>query len=181
MGGLPNRRKCFNGAKNWFLGWYSSREISVMLSDLPFRVKLAAITDHGRAKEGEYTLLQLGNQHYLQYSHRDAVNDVSNDAVTITLAEQQGQPQKGTRILKEIDGHTSRFSIPNFEGSGSTVVIEFCSKVRAFNQNLAADHVVLSIFLDGNVQGSRCDEDDEDDEGECGSIPYLVALGLCGK
>ena len=149
-------QRCFNGAKNWYLGWYDDKHKEVSLNQLPFTGKLSAFLDYSLAKTDENVVVKLGTNHYLQYSHKDEVNAVGRDAVTVATSSTVESPQHQTRLLAEIDEFEPSFTITDFEGAGSDVVIELCSRTLAQDQQTDSDVAMISIFLDDGVQHSGC-------------------------
>ncbi len=93
-------RMCFNPAKNWQLGWYSSKQIEVdpnSLSTEPTSFLLNGITDYGDASSGAYVVIKVGD-FYIGYNKKASFNDqVIEGANQLLVVEKLGGPTTSTK------------------------------------------------------------------------------------
>jgi Gametolysin peptidase M11 len=140
-------RKCFNGYNSWKLGWYASRHVTVNpLTDGNRLVKLATFVDAATAASDEYVVLNIANQYYLVYNLAKDFNvdtEQKKNQVTITQTT-----VNGTNSLAGLSAG-SQYVVPNFGGSGRTLVIAACRSAAASRVGGGGSEVmVLSIALD---------------------------------
>lgn len=124
--------KCFNGIKNWQLGWFSDRSVEVSSSS-PTKVNLASFVDADSTTSEHTVLVKVDGKYYIQYNRAKGMNSETGAAanmVTIVTAV-----TSGSRLVGQIDTSNSRFTGDN------DLVVEVCSK----NSNSGIDSVVLSI------------------------------------
>lgn len=124
--------KCFNGIKNWQLGWYGDRAVEVSSSS-PTKVNLASFVDVASTTSEQAVLLKVDNKYYVQYNRAKGMNSETGDAankVTIVTSV-----SSGSRLVGQIDTSNSRFSGDN------DLVIEVCSK----DSSSGIESMVLSI------------------------------------
>lgn len=144
---------CFNGHKNWLLGWYSDRALSFYPNNA-WGGRLYAFVDYNRTPENAYVVIRVRDL-YLQYNRARRFNSATQERqnqVTITRgpnAESKstllGGVALGTSATKPV------FRVPNFAGTGHSLVIEACEQVYG-----PPDYVRLSIYLDNGTQKSTC-------------------------
>jgi Gametolysin peptidase M11 len=139
-------RKCFNGYNSWKLGWYASRHGTVNpLSDGNRLVKLATFVDAATAASDEYVVLNIADQFYLVYNlARDFNVDTEQKKNQVTIT----QPTvNGTNSLAGLSAG-SEYVVPNFGGSGRTLVIAACRSAASGVGGGGSEVMVLSIALD---------------------------------
>jgi hypothetical protein len=86
--GTPS--KCYNGYKNWNLGWYQGRRESVSTSKV---IRLVAFVDFQKAAANEPVLVQVNSKFYIQYNRAKSFNsqtDLHRDKVTVTTTQSNG-------------------------------------------------------------------------------------------
>ena len=135
-------RKCFNGYKNAQMGWYHDRELEVADPSTPQLVNLAAFADYDLAKTTQPVLINVGGYH-IQYNRAKRANletEEKRDQVTIT----HNQPGYSLSVAGlDVNG---RHEIPNFQGTGRSLVVEVCTKEDGGLHG--ADTATVSIGLD---------------------------------
>ena len=124
-------RKCFNGHKNWVLGWYAGRRESVTGSK---KIRLAAFTDVNKATASEPVVVQVDGKFYLQYNRQETFNfqtdlHVNKVSVTGVLSDGRSDSLAGLGV-----GETYT--------NGGTV-IKVCSAVSGGTN--AADVMIVAI------------------------------------
>jgi hypothetical protein len=122
--------KCYNGHKNWLLGWYQNKRLSVSGSA---KVRLAALVDSSLAGSNEYVLLNVQNKIFLQYNRAKKHNletGLAKDEVTVTVPLNDGRSNQDA-ALKVGESY-----------SGGGTVIRVCSAETTAN---GADVVVVAI------------------------------------
>lgn len=101
--GLPNR--CFNGHKNWLLGWFQDKTTTVDINDGAWTGNVAAFTQYDKARQEDFIIVNVGDL-YLQYNRADKFNVLTGDKPNqITIV--QGQSPDERSILL---GSVSRIS-----------------------------------------------------------------------
>eukprot|EP00545_Synedropsis_sp_CCMP1620_P004824 CAMPEP_0119015502 /NCGR_PEP_ID=MMETSP1176-20130426/11150_1 /TAXON_ID=265551 /ORGANISM="Synedropsis recta cf, Strain CCMP1620" /LENGTH=782 /DNA_ID=CAMNT_0006968801 /DNA_START=57 /DNA_END=2405 /DNA_ORIENTATION=+ len=146
MGISSNSLKCFNGAKNWYTGWFENEQADIS-QELPFEGNLYTYVDLAKPHAGPMLLrlkadANLGGFLYLEYNRQkdhNAGTGELGDTVTIVHTDNL----QGTSYLK---GSVSLYK-PGFEISG--YVFYACS-VNA-NEGASADYVTMSIFESGGL------------------------------
>ena len=148
--------KCFNGASNSKLGWFSDRaeELDLMnsgLMKLGAKVNLAAFSEVGRPDDTDPALIKVG-PYSLQYNYASEYNsgtEILRNTVTVSHAE----PGK-TVVHKEglVPGGAA-FVKTNFEGTGKTLRIDACERVSGNSFKPTAMKIGISL----GQSGSPCD------------------------
>jgi hypothetical protein len=148
-------RKCFNGYKNWQLGWYKERQLvldSISSFDEGHLVKLASFVDFRRADYDENVLVIVANELYLVFNLAMDFNidtEEKRNQVTITSPGESGS--ESLAGLKEQES----YRVSNFQNSNKELVIEICTRDRG---KLGAYMMWVSIAF----EKSLCNEVDTD-------------------
>merc|ERR1712232_221058 len=91
--GTPERDwplKCFNGHKNWLLGWYESRHYTIDPDPLVHGaklLKLAAFVDYNMTNWSDHVIINVADTYFLLYNRATKFNihtEEKRDQVTIT-------------------------------------------------------------------------------------------------
>ena len=174
-------RRCFNGEKNYLLGWYSDRvaEVNIMEREQPWKGSLVAFTDYDKSEENEVVLVRINgaldnrempHPYYVQFNraegfHRDTQR-LQNMIVTVKGYSFGRIPTFGSYVVptaggggialdtnewRYVPGPPSRQRIENFANSGDALVIDIC-----FQGYGNKDYAVISIHLDDGIQQSAC-------------------------
>jgi len=144
---------CFNGHKNYLLGWYADRTIT-FYPDKAWSGLLYAFVDYNRTPEGSFVVVRVRDL-YLQYNRARRFNSGTQERknqVTITRgpsADSQSSLLGG--IALGTSATSDVFRVPNFVGTGHSLVIEACEQHYG-----PPDYVRLSIYLDNGTQKSTC-------------------------
>jgi Gametolysin peptidase M11 len=139
-------RKCFNGQKNWMLGWYSQRSLTIdPFAMQPTLVKLATFVDYDKAQADEPVLVNVANTYYVQYNVAKGFNiDVNEKQNQLTVTEEgpSGSESRGGLSVGGV------FEIENFLFSGRNLVIQACTLINGTEN---AEVMVVSIGMDESV------------------------------
>lgn len=144
---------CFNGHKNWLLGWYSDRTVSFYPHNA-WSGRLYAFVDYNRTPQNSFVVIRVRDL-YLQYNRARRFNSATQERgnqVTITRgpsADSQSRLLGGVALGTTKTNHV--FRVSNFAGTGHSLVIEACEQVYG-----PPDYVRLSIYLDDGTQQSTC-------------------------
>ena len=147
-------RKCFNGYKNWQLGWYEERQLSLESTsfDEGHLLKLASFVDFQRADYDEHVLIIVANELYLEFNLARDFNidtEEKRNQVTITAPGESGS--ESLAGLKEQEA----YRVSNFQNSNKELVVEVCTRDRG---KLGAYMMWISIAFGKSL----CDEVEAD-------------------
>ena len=155
--GAAGHKSCFNGSKNWFLGWHSDRNFNLDASQLPSSTKLIPFTQYNLGASDERVVLKIGD-YYIQYNKFESFNTnvgMNRNTATITLSTTAGKPNGPTNAIGAVDQHWPEFRVSNFENTGFELVIEHCEGVLGID-GTSADGLLISLYLDDGLQTSQC-------------------------
>ena len=142
-------RKCFNGEKNWKLGWYSSRTESLDLGAAPLLYNLAAFVDYDKTVASEPVLINVADSLFVQYNRAKGFNVDTEDKqnmITITETQAAGSNSRGGLAVGD------QLVFDNFNDSGSHLVIEACQSRTG--SNAETDVMVVSVGFGASLCGS---------------------------
>lgn len=148
-------RKCFNGYKNWQLGWYKDRQLnldSTSSFDEGHLLKLASFVDFSRTDYDEYVLIVVANEFYLAFNLAMDFNidtEEKRNQVTVTASGESGS--ESLAGLKEQES----YRVANFQNSNKELVIEVCTRDRG---KLGSYMMWISIAFDKSI----CDQVEAD-------------------
>ena len=134
--GAPD--KCYNGQKNWQLGWYQGRRQFVTNGTV---VRLVAFVDYKKAASNETVVVNVNNKYYLQYNRAKSFNYQTNmymDKVTVT-----GMLGNGNSIVLAGLGVLESYSI------GDTF-IQVCSSETGSN-----GRDIMIVAINGACPGTQ--------------------------
>jgi len=150
--------KCFNGHKNWILGWYKSRLITVdPLREGSRLVKLAAFVDFEKTSfiRGEYVLANIIDTFFLQFNRAKGFNrdtEEKRNQVTVTEAMHGGSENRAGLKVGEsyfsagpLSAYTGTASSSDEGGNHAKLVIEVCESLPADSALNTPDIVTVSI------------------------------------
>jgi hypothetical protein len=139
-------RKCFNGLKNWQLGWYQSRQLALdNLFEEGHVVKLAAFVDFDRTAPDEPVVANVADELYLEYNLATSFNadtEEKQNEVTITTPGETGSEGLAGLNVKGL------YKVSNFRNSGHELVIEVCKRDKGV---LGANMMVVSVAYDKSL------------------------------
>lgn len=148
-------RKCFNGYKNWQLGWYKDRQLnldSTSSFDEGHLLKLASFVDYSRTDYDEYVLIVVANEFYLAFNLAMDFNidtEEKRNQVTVTASGESGS--ESLAGLKEQEF----YRVPNFQNSKKELVIKVCTRDRG---KLGSYIMWISVAFDKSI----CDQVEAD-------------------
>jgi len=144
--GTGSPAMCFNGHKNYVLGWYADKQITVSPgTGGAWSGKLVGFVDYTKAatSRNEYVLVVVG-QLYIQYNLAEGFNsEVKQKANMVTIATAPDTRSESSMMLS--------LSSNQFAVIGSYTV-EACAMVAS--TSTAPKYVTLSVRL--NTQSSTC-------------------------
>jgi Gametolysin peptidase M11 len=140
-------RKGFNGYNSWKFGWYSDRHYAVYpLTDGNKLVKMASFVDYSLANSGEYVVVNVNDQYYLQYNTMTGFNvETEQKQNQVTVTESQSS---GTNSLAGLSVGGSTFTISNYQSSGKTLTILACKTSTGAN---GASIMEISISMGNSM------------------------------
>jgi len=150
---------CYNPQKNWSLGWYKDRALSLTMTELPWGGNLAAYVDYDLTQSNQYVLINVGNsvpRLFIQYNRAKNMNtETRAERDKVVIVQDKGNPQSWfvSSIMVDDDTVSSIFRYNKFDGE-SDLVIEVCAATRG-----PPDLVRLSAHLDDGTQSSACNDD----------------------
>jgi len=136
--------KCFNGFKNYQLGWYSDRTVTVDPSQ-PHRFSLAAFVDYddSTSVDKHPVLLKVGD-YFIQYNRAKAFNSETEEAQDmVTITQDVSGGSRRVAELNENEGFNS-FSLDVSGASSGSVMVHVCER-RDGNGPNGVDEMVISI------------------------------------
>jgi hypothetical protein len=161
---------CFNPAKNWQLGWYESKRISINPeTDLPGPVVIGAKTEFILNGIDDYDYVDINNNddkyvvmkinhissydYYIGYNKKSGINSETQESanqVTITLklgTETSSQPSKRVASLNT----GSSELIPDFTDNGMDLEVKYVrlenNRDAIIEMSLVCDRVVFEIEI----------------------------------
>lgn len=122
--------QCFNPAKSWQLGWYSSQTLELdPLTDGPFAGTLVGVSDFEDVTSTRYVVLKIesGDRDlYVGYNRRKGINRGTQQGIDKILVVEQGEGYSQSYKLRQLSlGET--FTVSNFRSTDQNLVIRFTS------------------------------------------------------
>lgn len=152
-------KMCFNGAKSWYLGWYSSRHVTINPATKYYHGKLVGVNDYVRGltvKNKHHVVAKIGNL-FLIYNRKEGVNsEVASDGDKVTVVEQNGDQQQSWK-LAALD-QLQVYRKANWSGSRD-LVIQVCQKASG-----SPDYARVLVYLDGSGSNPTCNSPLTNDE-----------------
>lgn len=153
--------KCFNGHKNYMLGWFADKTITVNITEGSWGGNIAGLTSYDVIRPEDYMLVNVGDL-YLQFNRANKFNQFSKDfknQVTIVRGTAPDQRSNLLGAVSQINEYlfATEHRVENFQGTGSDLVIEACEQqyLAKISPDLP-DFVRVSIYLDNGEQSSEC-------------------------
>jgi hypothetical protein len=122
--------QCFNPAKNWQLGWYSTQSVEIdPLSVGNFVGTLVGIDDFDDTPSSQYVVLKIENGHtdlFVGYNRRKGINRGTQQGIDKVLIVEQGEGYSTSVKLAQLSvGET--YTVANYQGLGDDLSITFTS------------------------------------------------------
>ncbi len=122
--------QCFNPAKNWQLGWYSSQAVEIdLLSQGDFVGTLVGVDDFEDTPSSRYVVLKIENGDtdlYVGYNRRKGINRGTQQAIDKVLIVEQGDDYSPSMKLGQLSVG-GIFTVVDYRGSGNKLSITFTS------------------------------------------------------
>jgi len=124
-------KKCLNGAKSWYTGWYSKGHVRLDPFQNFFDGKLVGVAEYDK-REGSKVLIKIvghddGNDYFISFNRKVGMNAGSTEdgdkvIITSNKSRRSGAISKKRKALSAGDSYV----IANFGGSGKklTVLVE---------------------------------------------------------
>jgi hypothetical protein len=152
---------CFNGAKSWWLGWYSEtgkeghEEVSPAVNS--WEGKLVGIDDYitnnGFDDSNHRVILKVKTEStssafpdlYVMFNRKKGVNaEVAGFGDTVTVVSQFKEAAAQSWLIATLDATTDTFWNADFDGSGSNLVVQVCEIVYG-----TPDYARVIVYLQG--------------------------------
>jgi hypothetical protein len=122
---------CFNAAKSWDFGWYSSRHVVINPTNGYFHGLFIGIDDFlNTVTSSNYNVVGKVGDYYLMYNRKKGVNSqVQGDGDTVTIIRQpsSGSVSWNEGQLIEASG-SDTFVKAGWGGTGKDLVIKVCER-----------------------------------------------------
>lgn len=137
---------CFNAAKNWQLGWYSSKSTEVSVASSAWRGRLYGYSEYANAPG--HVLVKVGDDIFLQFNKITSINkDTEEGRNEIAIARSSVTRNSRSQFLGILGTTGSMHTIENYS-NGSPLLIEVCTIAQSEN---GLDYFDLVIRLDSQV------------------------------
>lgn len=155
--------KCFNGHKNYLLGWYADKTITVNVTEGSWVGTIAGLTNYDVIRPEDYMIVNVGDL-YLQFNRANKFNLFTHDDPNQITIVRGPAPNAQSELLGSVS-QVNKYLFPtvhrieNFQVMGSDLVIEACEQkyLSRISTDLP-DIIRVSIYLDDGVQSSSCNE-----------------------
>lgn len=143
-------KMCFNAAKTYYLGWYSSHHMTLTPSSSKKIVKLVSLGDiqtGKNANQGKLVLkLNSGSTHlYLNYNKAEGNNaGVVQHPNKVVVVKQNGRLEESQQMGAITNMQTLRLN--NWDGSGANLLV----KLENLGFENGADFASVSVRLEGS-------------------------------
>ena len=138
---------CFNGHKNYVLGWYADKQVSINpTANGPWSGKLVGFVDYTKAStsRNEYVLLALGPDLYIQYNLAEGFNSGTQEYGNKVTIVRAASSSSSSSLLVALTA--------NQTGAIDSFSIDVCALVAA--TATTPKYMLLSVRL--TTQGSVC-------------------------
>ena len=152
---------CFNSAKSWQLGWYSSRHATYNFFTGASTYRLIGLADHQNvnAASSDRVLIKLNTgsstDYYMSFNRQTGINSGTQEAgnrVLIQRADGEGTSYAESELLaKMVAGNT--YTLDNFDGSGYDLTVT----VNAINTSVSPGYADVTISA-GCTSNAECDD-----------------------
>lgn len=149
-------KMCFNPAKMWYLGWYSSYHHSINPLNDPYIGKLVPIDDVAKKNNllsvQDVVLKVQSNDDYvfIAYNRAKGANaQVVQEADTVVITRQQGQFSESL-FEGSISSSDTTHTINDWGSSGKQLVIKLCDINTTFQSN-SYDYAKIIVYVNGKT------------------------------
>jgi hypothetical protein len=123
--------QCFNPAKNWQLGWYSTQSIEIdpLSEDGGFVGTLVGVDDFDDTPSSRYVVLKIENGYtdlFVGYNRRKGINRGTQQGINKVLIVEQGEGYGPSLKLAQLSVG-GVYTVVNYRGLGSDLSITFTS------------------------------------------------------
>lgn len=154
--------KCFNGHKNWLLGWFNDKTATIDITKGAWTGNIAAFTHYDKVRPEDFIVVNVGDL-YLQYNRADKFNLFTGDKPNQITIVQGTSPDERSSLLGSVSlvarlpNYPQTHHIVNFQGSGFDLIIEACEQnyLSRISGDLP-DYIRVSVHLENGVQSSAC-------------------------
>jgi hypothetical protein len=154
--------KCFNGHKNWLLGWFNDKTTTIDINNGAWIGNIAAFTQYDKVRPEDFIIVNVGDI-YLQYNRADKFNIFTGDYPNqITIVKGTSPDERSNLLgsvsqLAQLARYPQTHHIANFQASGFDLIIEACEQnyLSRIHQNLP-DYIRVSVHLENGEQSSAC-------------------------
>jgi Gametolysin peptidase M11 len=132
-----NPLQCYNACNHWTLGWFQSKRLDLSSGvGAPMTIQVATFVDADQAGSGQYVIVKLPGNLYMQYNRAKEFNIGTRDMIDklAIVWDSSGSNQGDTSTVTGLD-----MSNPTYN-SGS-VVVQVCS----IQIGGSVDYMVVSI------------------------------------
>jgi hypothetical protein len=151
--------QCFNGAKSFFLGWYSQFSTTINPSTASWTGAMVGVDDFvtNAAVVGIHTVVakiedpSSAQDYYVMYNRAKGVNsgvvEYGNKVTVVQAANTATQSQQS--YIRANLGANQLYRVANFAGTGKDLVVQVCAMITG-----PPDVAQVLVYLDGvnNVQ-----------------------------
>jgi len=128
-------KMCFNAAKSWFFGWYSSRhaDLNPLNAYGNQELNLIGVNDfvNGQSSSEHTTIVRISGgteQLFMMYNKAEGVNSGTvMNADRVNIVTQPGFTEQSWTRATLSDGES--YTVNNFDGSGGKLVVKVCETV----------------------------------------------------
>jgi hypothetical protein len=124
---------CFNGAKNWQLGWYSDRHSVATPLDSTWQGQLVGVSDYGTSNSTQSVVLQIPTtslDYYVAYNRNTGINSgtVEGGNQVMITSRSVGTGYAPSSLVAKLNAGQEHV-ITNFNGSRISATIKVDSIV----------------------------------------------------
>ncbi len=139
---------CFNPAKTWHFGWYSSNHRTVSPLNSAFNGDLVGIDDVSKGRAGSRSVVVKidgdSNTYFLMYNRKKGINsEAIGGADQVVITKQNGSNQESSFV--EALGDKMEWTSNNFANSGRQLVVKLCYT----NDSSNGDTARVLIYIKG--------------------------------
>jgi len=148
-------RMCFNAAKSWWTGWYSSHHTTIDATAGGRDLNLVGIDDYlgGKIPTGANTVAKIGSNLYIIFNRQKGITDtVPEQPNKVTVIQQATEDYSQSWLLGGFDHTTGAFRSEGYSG-GYDLVIEVCDVVY---DEVGGDYARTLVYLDNGVDNLSC-------------------------
>lgn len=144
--------QCFNGAKSWFLGWYTDHHLTITPTNYSWNLSVAGIDDYvqGQTQQGvHYVIVKIDNPTsttdlYIMYNKKEGVNTgMVKFPNLVTIVSAVNDITFDQSWLVATLNATQKYRATNFSGQSQDLVIEVGSMVAG-----TPDYANILVYME---------------------------------